>query len=73
MQRCAIVSPFLLRMVHHPKGHPANFTELWEVSASTWASIPAERFLPCRVRRPQRIEAILRTKGEGLPNILYTV
>ena len=28
-----------------PKGHPANFTQLWEALESTWASIHVERFL----------------------------
>ena len=27
-----------------PKVHPANFTQLWEVLESTWASIPVELF-----------------------------
>jgi hypothetical protein len=27
-----------------PKGHPTNWTQLWEALESTWASIPVERF-----------------------------
>ena len=27
-----------------PKGHPANLTQLWEASESTWASIPVGCF-----------------------------
>jgi hypothetical protein len=31
-------------MVHHPKGHPASLTQLWEALESTWTSISVERF-----------------------------
>ena len=43
-----------------PKGHQANLTQLWEAYASTWASIPVERF---RHLVPRRIEAVQRGKG----------
>ena len=53
-----------------PKGHQANLTQLWEALESTWASIPVEHF--CHLVKSQRIEAVLRAKGEGVPNVWYT-
>ena len=46
-----------------PKGHQANITQLWEALASTWVSIPVECFRHLVESMPQRIEAVLRTKG----------
>ena len=32
----------------HPNGHPANLTQLWEASESTWACIPVRMLsTPC--------------------------
>jgi hypothetical protein len=45
-----------------PKRHPANLTKLWEVLASTWASIPVEHFQHLVDSIPRRTEAVLRAK-----------
>ena len=36
--------PVCIKNVPPTKGHPANLTQLWEASESTWASIPVEHF-----------------------------
>ena len=48
LQRCWVFHaqqlPVCIKNGPPPKGHPANWTQLWEALESTWASIPVERF-----------------------------
>jgi hypothetical protein len=48
----------------------ANWTQLWDALESTLASIPVEHFWSLVEFMPQRIEAVLRTKGDK--RVLYT-
>jgi hypothetical protein len=34
--------PYVSRMVHHPKGHPANLTQLKVLESTTSANIPVD-------------------------------
>jgi hypothetical protein len=44
--------PLCIKNGPPPKRHLANLTQLWEALESTWASIPVECLIPCRVHAP---------------------